>query len=76
MENSRASGVCNFSGGSLLDDCIDTATSTLNGNPNAALLSLSQAWHSNVKPEAVVDKRRKAEDKLMKPFGCNMFWRK
>ncbi len=65
--------VWNFSGGSLIDDCIDTAASTLNGNPNAALLCLQTAWHSNVKQEAVVEKRRKLEDKVMRPFGCIIF---
>lgn len=61
-------------GGSLIDDSIDAAAATLNGNPNAALLFLSPAHHSNINVESMVKKRRQLEDKLIAHFACIVSW--
>lgn len=61
-------------GGSLIDDSIDAAAATWNGNPNAALLVLSPAHHSNINVESMVKKRRQLEDKLIAHFACIVSW--
>ena len=54
-----------MSGGAIIDDNLEVSDSIMNGNPNAALLCLAPASHSNVRQEALVQKRRHLEDKLL-----------
>ena len=53
------------SGGMAIDEGITCAASLLNGNPRAALLVLGPVVHSNVVREAIVEKRRQLENKVM-----------
>eukprot|EP00438_Fugacium_kawagutii_P010637 Skav234435 [mRNA] locus=scaffold3409:116777:120527:- [translate_table: standard] len=60
--------ILRFVGGALVDDSFDTIDAILNGNPNAALLCLATAQHSNMKQEVCVLKGRLLEDRLMSSF--------
>lgn len=61
--------IASIRGGSVIDDSIDAAAATLNGNPNAALLVLSPAHHSNINTGSLIKKRRQLEDKLLAHFA-------
>ena len=52
-----------------MHECLDAAASCLDVNPNAALLVLAPVFHSNVSREAIVQKRRTLEDKVMASLG-------
>lgn len=54
-----------MSGGGIIDDSLEVSDAIMNGNPNAVLLCLAPASHSNVRQEAVVQKRRQLEDRLL-----------
>ena len=54
-----------MSGGSFIDNSLEVIDAIINGNPNAALLCLAPASHSNVRQEALVQKRRHLEDRLL-----------
>ena len=54
-----------MSGGGIIDDSLEVSDAIMNGNPNAVLLCLAPASHSNVRQEAVVQKGRQLEDRLL-----------